>query len=88
MSHRNRRIDIVYRRIDFVMWISPIVAWNSSRGYRLSPHRICHVDIVNRHIVIVYYHIVIVYRRVDVVTCSSSHSATFRATVVEPLYPW
>ena len=37
------------------------------------------MDIVNRHIV--YCHIGIVYRRVDVVTCSSSHSATFRVTV-------
>ena len=81
MSHRSRRITIVYRRIEFVTWISSIVKWNLSHGYRLSPHRICHVDIVYRHIVIVYCHIVVVYRRIDVVTCSSSHSATFRATV-------
>ena len=81
MSHRSRRITIVYRRIEFVTWISSIVTWNLSHGYRLSPHRICHVDVVYRHIVIVYCHIVIVYRRIDVVTCSSSHSATFRATV-------
>ena len=82
MSHRSRRITIVYRRIEFVTWITSIVTWNLSHGYRrLSPHRICHVDIVYRHIVIVYCHIVIVYRRIDVVTCSSSHSATFRATV-------
>ena len=39
------------------------------------------MDIVYRHIVIVHCHIVIVYRRIDVVTHSSSHSATFRATV-------
>ena len=81
MSHRNHRITIVYRRIEFVTWISSIVAWNLSHGYCLSPHRICHVDIVYRHIIIVYCHIVIVYRRIDVVTCSLSHSATFRATV-------
>ena len=71
---RNRRITIVYRRIEFV-------TWNLSHGYRLLPHRICHVDIVYRHIVIVYCHIVIVYRRINVVTCSSSHSTAFRATV-------
>ena len=82
---RNRCITIVYRRIEFVTWISSInVTWNLSHGYRLSPHRICHVDIVYRHIVIVYCHIVIVYRRIDVVTCSSSHSTTFRATVDYP----
>ena len=81
MSHRNRRITIVYCRIEFVTWISSTVAWNLSCGYRLSPYRICHVDIVYRHIVIVYCHIVIVYRCIDVVTCSSSHSTTFRATV-------
>ena len=84
MSHRNRHITIVYHRIEFVTWISSIVTWNLSHGYRLSPHRICHVDIVYHHIVIVYCHIVIVYRRIDVVTCSSSHSATFRATVYRP----
>ena len=28
--------------------LTSIVAWNLSCGYRLSPHRICHVDIVNR----------------------------------------
>ena len=39
------------------------------------------MDIVYRHVVIVYCHIVIVYHRIDVVTCSSSRSATFRATV-------
>ena len=81
VSHRNCCVTIVYRRIELVMKISSIVAWNLSRGYRLSPHRICHVDIVYRHIVIVYCHIVIVYRRINVVTCSSSHSMTFRATV-------
>ena len=88
MSHRNRRITIVYRHIEFVTWTSSIVTWNLSRGYRLSPHRICHVDIVYRHIVIGYCHIVIVYRRIDVVTCSSSHSATFRATVLLPPCIW
>ena len=82
MSHRNHCITIVYRCIDFVTWILSIVAWNLLRGYRLSPHRICYVDIVNRHIVIVYCHIVIVYHHVNVVTCSLLHSATFRATVV------
>ena len=41
------------------------------------------MDIVYRHIVIVYCHIVIVYRRIDVVTCSSSHSSTFRVTVLK-----
>ena len=76
---RNRRITIVYRRIEFVTWISSIVTWNLSHGYRLPPHRICHVDIV-------YRHIVIAYRRINVVTCSSSHSATFRATVTLPLF--
>ena len=88
MSHRNRGITIVYHGIEFVTWILFIVAWNLLRGYRLSPHRIYHVDIVYRHIiivychiVIVYCHIVIVYRRIDVVTCSSLHSAIFRATV-------
>ena len=74
MSHRYRCITIVYCRIEFVTWISSIVTLNLSRGYRLSPHRICQVDIV-------YRHIVIGYRRIDVVTCSSSHNATFRATV-------
>ena len=81
MSHSNRRLTIVYRRIEFVTWILSIVTWNLSHGYRLSPHRICHLDIVYRHIIIVYCHIVIVYHRIDVVTCSSSHTATFRATV-------
>ena len=74
-------ITIVYHCIEFVMKILSIVAWNLSRGYHLSSHRICHVDIVYRHIIIVYCHIVIVYPRINVVTCSSSHSATFRATV-------
>ena len=82
VSHRNRRVTIVYCRIEFVTKILSIVAWNLSRGYRLSPHRICHVDIVYRHIVVVYCHIAIVYRRINVITCSSSHSATFRATVL------
>ena len=81
VSHRNRHVTIVYHRIEFVTKISSIVAWNLSRGYHLSPHRIYHVDIIYRHIVIVYYHIVIVYCHINVVTCSSSHSATFRATV-------
>ena len=81
MSHRNCCVTIVYHRIEFVMKILSIVAWNLSRGYRLSPHRICHVDIVYRRIIIVYCHIVIVYRRINVVTCSSSHSTTFRATI-------
>ena len=67
MSHRNRRVTIVYHRIEFVTKISSIVAWNLSRGYRLLSHRICHMDIVYRHIVIVYCHIVIVYRRINVV---------------------
>ena len=39
------------------------------------------MDIVYRHIEFVYCHIVIVYHRIDVVTCSSLHSATFRATI-------
>ena len=78
MSHRNRRVTIVYHRIEFVTWISSVVVWNLSHGYRLSPHRICHVDIV-------YCHIVIVYRHIDVVICSSSHSATFKATVLHDL---
>ena len=52
------------------------------------------MDIVYRHIefvtwilsiitslYIVYCHIVIVYRHINVVTCSSLHSAIFRATV-------
>ena len=81
MSHINRHVTIIYRGIEFVTWISSIVAWNLSRGYRLSPHRICHVVIVNHHIVIAYCHIVVVYHCIDVVTCSSSHSSTFRATV-------
>ena len=79
----------MYRRIEFITWISFIVAWNLSHGYRLSPHRICHMNIVNSHIVIVYCHIVIVfchivfvYGCIDVVTCSLSHSMTFRATVL------
>ena len=29
-----------------------------------------------------YCHIIIAYRRIDIVTCSSLHSTTFRATVV------
>ena len=81
MSHRNHRITIVYSRIEFVTWISSIVTWNLSHGCRLLPHRICHVDIVYRHIIIVYCHIVIVYHRIDVVTCSSLHNVTFRATL-------
>ena len=78
MSCRNH---LICSRIEFVMWISSIVAWNLrgnlSCRYRLSPHRIRHMDIVSRHIAIVYCHIVIVYCRIDVVTCSSSHSTTF-----------
>ena len=81
LSHRNRCVTIVYHCIEFVTRILSIVAWNLSRRYHLLPHRICHVDIVCRPIVIVYYHIVIVCRHINVVTCSSSHSTTFRATV-------
>ena len=87
MSHRNCCITIVYRHIEFVKWISSIVTWNLSHRYRLSPHRICHVEIVNHHIDIVYCHIVDVYRRIDVVTYSSSHSTTLRATEGIDLYP-
>ena len=84
ISHWNVscHITIVYHCIEFFMWILSIATWNLSHEYRLSPHRICHVDIVYRHIIIVHCHIVIVYHPIDVVTCSSSHSATFRATVV------
>ena len=84
MSHRNRHVTIVYRRIEFVTWISSIVMWNLSRGYCLSPHRICHVDIVYCHIVIVYCHIVIVYHRINVVTCSSLRSATLGPPYLQP----
>ena len=76
VSYRNGGVTIVYHRIEFVTKISSIVTWNPSHRYCLSPHRICHMDIV-------YHHIVIVYHRINVVTCSSSHSMTFRTTILK-----
>ena len=68
MSHRNRRITIVYRCKEFVTWISSIVAWNLLRGYRLLSHGICRMDIVYRHIEFVTWILSIVTLLLSVVT--------------------